>query len=811
MIELIAHNPFRILGVFANASKREILSSKSKLFAFAKIGKSIECPSDFCNILGEVVRTTESIEKAESQVTLSEDKIRSSLFWFWSLTPVDKIGFNHLRSGDIDQALSIWSKVDNISSLQNSILCLLLQDKVGVALSVAESFYSRYVLDICSLLNETSNTVTSDELMRIFVKCLNSEFPQKLQDAYREVQSTSLKSLLKSELLEPLLALLRKDIVVCNNTRGQNSQVRLEAAIKLMNVSQSLIKKIGLYEGENGTQMNLLADKLSEEILMGAIDYYNKTNDHDAPRKALPIMEYAQMVARGDMQIERCKSNIATVKEALDSLPPDIIADELKHIYELIGKFEYGLSKANNPFKDQNSFTQRLGAEITFSFAGKKSLLGLNLLKDVRPYIASIRLKIGRTEQTYINVSTLIVNSVLKGIIEDVNEYWVDDKISLLQNPSYRLTAVAAYKQIFLNSWQAVLYMNLLDMSQECRENRFAKNKAILLKILNSIDAFKRPFEPSNSFLKGIAYGLYVTPFYYYPDDHFFESCRTLVDYSEYMKIFPKGKHFEEAKAQYLIKKAEHSLRNNQSSTSKTSYNRIKKPETKTNKVGNKKEGQKKKNNSWLIFFGFLGMIMLAIMYSLIHYGYQADNKVINNPTNTEVDDTLASDTASEYYNDGNDDNSYGSEDYTETQYNNGDAPYGKGIYQKGSLATFTIDNPTSNDAVVILVNSKGKWIRNAYVKAGSKFKMTKIPECVFIIKVMQGLSWNADKDNGEGNPRGGFMKNVAYSQSSWDESFDYSFTRTSKYISYPSAGVTLESTDGNMEKEDITSNDFFN
>ena len=198
-------------------------------------------------------------------------------------------------------------------------------------------------------------------------------------------------------------------------------------------------------------------------------------------------------------------------------------------------------------------------------------------------------------------------------------------------------------------------------------------------------------------------------------------------------------------------------------------------------------------------------------MYSLIHYGYQADNKVINNPTNTEVDDTLASDTASEYYNDGNDDNSYGSEDYTETQYNNGDAPYGKGIYQKGSLATFTIDNPTSNDAVVILVNSKGKWIRNAYVKAGSKFKMTKIPECVFIIKVMQGLSWNADKDNGEGNPRGGFMKNVAYSQSSWDESFDYSFTRTSKYISYPSAGVTLESTDGNMEKEDITSNDFFN
>lgn len=829
MIDIITHNPFRILGVFANASKKEILSSKGKIVAFNKVGKTVECPSDFSDLLGPIDRSDSSIAKAESQITLAEDRLQASLFWFWDITPVDKIAFNHLRSGDAYKAIEIWSKIDNISSLQNSIVCFLIKGKINIAISIAEILYKNHIDDLKINLGNDQLEINEQTLINKFVHAIALRDKSSLLELYPNIRSDQWKDCVKDELSKPLIEDIKKKISICNSTRGKDPESRLSAGEKLMSSAKTFISQYRYFVDNNtSTDYSLLVDKLAEEILMAAIDYYNKTEDYDSPRKALPLMEYTASIAVGQIQKDRCQKNVETVKEALNDLPPKIIEEDIEYISKLIEQYynnvksieEKSREYLNSVFYDFNHHIESRGwndglfksMDRSYHFDGdngsKKSQYALELLKAVRPYIISIKSKVQNSETHYVEISTQIVNAALNGIIDNVNEYWVDKKINSLQNASYKERALKIYKEIFRNSWEAILYMNLLDMSQECRINRYKNNRDSLRRILEEIDGFKNPYDAtSNSMLKGVAYGIHVPPMFYFPEEEFYNSCKSEADYKDYVTLFPLGKHIGSAKAliellgkkskkrnteqqQYLYKLVEENL----------GHNSIKKETPKLSK-------SKKKDNSFQVFFIIALLLLAAMFVALGLNGSQNKNTSSSVSSQSEIGDNFYADTTAEYY---EQDNTENSNEYTEIQYNDGDAPFGKGVYQKGSLSTFTIKNPTSSDAVVILVNNRGKWIRNAFVSAGSTYKMKRIPEGKYIIKVMQGHSWNADKDNGYGNPQGGFMQDVAYYQSSWDDPFNFTYEFTKKYISYPTGGVTLESTNGNLEKEDISSHDFF-
>ncbi len=148
--------------------------------------------------------------------------------------------------------------------------------------------------------------------------------------------------------------------------------------------------------------------------------------------------------------------------------------------------------------------------------------------------------------------------------------------------------------------------------------------------------------------------------------------------------------------------------------------------------------------------------------------------------------------------------------EYKETVLHTGDAPYGKGVAPKGALSSCIISNPTRYDAVVILVNQKGKWVRNSYIPSGASYKMKNIPEGKYIIKVTQGYSWYNQKDNGEGKAKGGFMKDVSYYESKWDECINFTYKRTKDGISYQDHEIKLIANDGNKQISRVTPKDFF-
>ena len=77
----ISHNPFRVLGVFANDPLKVRTANISRIRAFNKVGKDCEFDSDFKDIFGPVDRTEQSIEQAISRLSSDADTEYYSCLW----------------------------------------------------------------------------------------------------------------------------------------------------------------------------------------------------------------------------------------------------------------------------------------------------------------------------------------------------------------------------------------------------------------------------------------------------------------------------------------------------------------------------------------------------------------------------------------------------------------------------------------------------------------------------------------------------------------------------------------------------------
>ena len=80
--ELLTLNPFRVLGVYCNASQREIQSNAARIKRFLEIGKQPSFPTDFDEVLPTLERTQEMVDKALSQISQPKEKLAYALFWF---------------------------------------------------------------------------------------------------------------------------------------------------------------------------------------------------------------------------------------------------------------------------------------------------------------------------------------------------------------------------------------------------------------------------------------------------------------------------------------------------------------------------------------------------------------------------------------------------------------------------------------------------------------------------------------------------------------------------------------------------------
>jgi len=151
---------------------------------------------------------------------------------------------------------------------------------------------------------------------------------------------------------------------------------------------------------------------------------------------------------------------------------------------------------------------------------------------------------------------------------------------------------------------------------------------------------------------------------------------------------------------------------------------------------------------------------------------------------------------------------SYEESPYKSNQLKNGSSPldacFGKGICSGN--ATLTIKNGSSSDAIVCLYSvSRGRTIRNEYVRKNSNFTMDNIAHGYYKIRVFYGNDWNPTLENSCGT-KGNFESDISFFE------FDDAQYFEDSNDGYTVATITLYTVaGGNASTSRISQSDFFN
>ena len=175
-MNIITNNPYRILGVYANSRRQEIIANKGKATAFLKICRNVDFPLDLNGYLAPISRTVELFDKAEAHLAIPKEQIKYAQFWFLKLSPQDEVAFNHLIAGNVSKAKEIWSMQESLSSLQNKLVCSIIEKNYSQALQLAENLYTMFGNDYIYNIDANSTLrMSSVELLHHFIDSLSEE------------------------------------------------------------------------------------------------------------------------------------------------------------------------------------------------------------------------------------------------------------------------------------------------------------------------------------------------------------------------------------------------------------------------------------------------------------------------------------------------------------------------------------------------------------------------------------------------------------------------------------------------------------
>ena len=454
MIKLIAHNPYRLLGVFSNSSTKERVANENKIKAFLNVGKEVSFPLDLTSILSSVDRSNQSVSAAIANLTLPTGQLKHAQFWFMKDGQIDEVAFNHLFAGNMAKAVDIWSKKESVSSLQNRIVCALIKEDYSTACSCAEKLYSLYAnIFVAAVAGET---VKTGNLGFEFLDSLAAEVgASKLLS---HITNIKWRDHLSSSALTPVIESLQSAINTAKASQGKGSTARYNAGIKLMNGTKSLLTKLNQLQPKSDVQYQMVVDKLANEILQCGIDYFNESNETGKARKAFELQNYALSIAVGQMTRQRCKENVDILSEVIKSLPPKEFETIASYIDNAIH---------NSRFSDEPENV-------------------IKLIKSCGPYLADIRDVQGNTGKYYLRMSSHVAEAALNAIIGIVNR-----AIRKAEEPKYndslysRLIshdpyfAAMSLKSTLRDAWEAMAYIEILDMEPSTKTRFYEQKKSL--------------------------------------------------------------------------------------------------------------------------------------------------------------------------------------------------------------------------------------------------------------------------------------------------------------------------------------------
>ena len=332
--EVVLNNPFRVLGVYANSSQREIVASISKTTKFMEVGRKVDFPLDLPRVKnlpvkGKLSHSLEDLNNASAVLSNSEERLKYAQFWFLRMTPLDDEAFEHLFDGKLNYALSVWCRENNLSSLQNSMIINLWKCNFKSALQDAENLYTLFSNDFLKAVDSKGTLVkSSNDLIQSFIDALIVYItPHKLLDSISSpFWIDYLVPTISDDTLSKINAAIQdaKDQLDVLNSEG----ARAVNAINKNGIGETLLKNtkddyslLQRVVPSDNPRLQLIGDRLANMFYECSIDEYN--NRKYGPEYAIKLLQHALSLSNNSIDKEEINSKIALFQKKAEKIKED--------------------------------------------------------------------------------------------------------------------------------------------------------------------------------------------------------------------------------------------------------------------------------------------------------------------------------------------------------------------------------------------------------------------------------------------------------------------------------------------------------
>ena len=308
---LVGKNPYRVLGVYGNATSKEVQKNLSRIAAFAKVGRTEEFYTDFkvafrvsfqrLNAGSEdahfkLERDEEMVVAAQAQLHSAGDRLLHLCFWWTCATPADEAAFRKLETGDLEGAREIWNRRSNVSAVVNAMTTSWLLADTAMVGAKAEELFCTMGDELCALVDPTLRLEPEALIRRFFVAltdvgCRVETLPQGTHEVWRRLWS--------EYAAVPYLRAIEKEVAAAASL-GDVPAENLQAAKRLKTLAVRVLPQLKKIYVDDVLAYQVQADKLAEAVLQRAIVFFNESEGGEAVYQAMPLQQYALSIAEGE-------------------------------------------------------------------------------------------------------------------------------------------------------------------------------------------------------------------------------------------------------------------------------------------------------------------------------------------------------------------------------------------------------------------------------------------------------------------------------------------------------------------------------
>lgn len=326
----INNNPYRIIGILAGATEKELQQRKSKIQAYARINKPIDSELDF-SFLSFVERTPTVIEQAFSSIEQAQDRLDHALFWFVNATPMDAMAIDYLKKGDIQKAEEIWERITegkeitpkNFSAFAN-LGTLYLRDKNNQrALQKAMALKTKLIesdsfVHFVHLVADQTLSVDRQRQLNNLITQWGTIPAQSLVTLFAECSDTIRQQVGKKASQEPIhkIEMLLEKV---EKKRREDPEAAYKAGKHLYANTKDVLVQLQYILGATDLNYKRLSDAIAKELIQCSVDYINKLQDEvDDEQKlfneGMELLQWAKSLAINNLTKERVQENIKTLE-----------------------------------------------------------------------------------------------------------------------------------------------------------------------------------------------------------------------------------------------------------------------------------------------------------------------------------------------------------------------------------------------------------------------------------------------------------------------------------------------------------------